>query len=50
MGIFCEDFDNNWSRYNGTALYVFLAIQDDLYTTEVLFVLSANWATDSASC
>ena len=47
---FVKIFDKNWSRYNGTALYVFLAIQDVLYTTKVLFVLSANWATDSASC
>ena len=21
-GVFCEDFGENWSRYNGTALYM----------------------------
>ena len=26
-GVFCEDFDGNWPRYNGTALYFWKQIQ-----------------------
>ena len=22
-GVFCEDFEENWSRYNGTILYLY---------------------------
>ena len=41
--VFCKDFEETWSRYNGTALFwvSFVSTNSNLYSTLVIFVLHA---------
>ena len=40
-GVFCEDFGENWPRYNGTALYV--GHDPVIYSSHALGRMHAMW-------